>query len=146
MKLYVTGDFECPECGVVGVERPDGDWLDAPVCDYCETEMDLIEYTDSIQVKIADPKKEAKIKRRLSLLDELLDYAMRTDCKFFACKGPEAPIRFYYTCSRCRCINRALRLGLVKKVKESYVRENPSSFISEGYLEQFSAVDGELVR
>lgn len=88
----------------------------------------------------------SKTKRRLSLLDELLDFAMRSNCKFFACKGPEAPIRFYYTCSRCRCINRGIRLGLVRKVKEAYVRTDPSAYVQEGYLEQFSAVDGELVR
>lgn len=89
---------------------------------------------------------DAKLKRRLSLLDELLDFAMRSSCKFAFCDGPEAPIRYNHTCSRCRCINRGIRLGLVKKVKEAYVRTDPSCYVQEGYLEQFSAVDGELVR
>lgn len=87
-----------------------------------------------------------KLRRRLALLDDLLDHALRADCRFAMCNGPEAPIRRMLTCSRCACIHRALRMGLVRKVAETYVREGPlGAVVGVGSLEQFSAIDGSRV-
>lgn len=90
---------------------------------------------------------DKKLKRRLALLDDLLDYALRGDCHFKFCNGPEAPIRHMRTCSRCVCIHRALQMGLVKKVENSYVKNTMRGeiLVREGVLEQFSAIDGVLV-
>jgi hypothetical protein len=91
--------------------------------------------------------KRAKLNRRLDLLDSLLDYALRSNCKFAFCNGPEAPIRHMQTCARCACINRAIRMGFVRKVKQTYVRnaENGGAVVWEGAIEQFSSIDGRLV-
>ena len=75
---------------------------------------------------------KGKARRRMQLLDDLLDYALRSECRFMFCNGPKAPIRSGLTCVRCACINRAIRMGLVVVVG--------------GSLEQFSAHDGRLVR
>lgn len=84
--------------------------------------------------------------RRFDLLDQLLDYALRSECRFAFCNGPSAPIRAMQTCTRCACIHRAERMGLVRKVRETYVRTHPERMVVEaGVFEQFSAVDGRMV-
>lgn len=89
----------------------------------------------------------AKVRARLGLLDDLLDYALRSSCVFALCDGPKAPIRHGRTCGRCACIHRALKMGLVKEVKEQYVRKTPRGnvVISAGFLEQFSVLDGKRI-
>ncbi len=77
--------------------------------------------------------------RRLSLLDDLLDYALRSSCSFIMCDGPEAPIRANRTCTRCACINRATRIGLVVRAAEQYVRRHTSGgdiVVAKGCPEQ----------
>lgn len=69
---------------------------------------------------------QAKIKRRLQLLDDLLEYALRSPCLFEFCDGSRAPIRHMRTCIRCACIHRAIQMGL-----------------TDGTLEKFSAADLE---
>ncbi len=89
-----------------------------------------------------------KTTRRLALLDDLLDYALRSECRFFAWKGSRAPIRYGITCTRCACINRAIRMGLVAVVGSTYVRtraDGSSVVIGEGALEQRSAITGEII-
>jgi len=81
-----------------------------------------------------------KLQRRLYLLDDLLDYAMRSGCKFAMCDGPLAPIKPMRTCTRCACIHRAIQMGLVRKANKTHVRNE--LVISAGTLEQFSAVNG----
>ena len=92
-------------------------------------------------------KEQSRIKNRMLLLDDLLDYTMRSSCKFSMCDGPEVPIRHMKTCTRCACINRAIRMGLVQKVSEGYIKRTPRGdvFIQEGTLEQFSAFDGKKI-
>jgi len=58
---------------------------------------------------------DAKLKRRLDLLNDLLDVAVRIGCQFFACSGPLAPIRHQETCYRCAALHRAIRMGLINK-------------------------------
>lgn len=55
-----------------------------------------------------------KLQRRLDLLDSLLDFALRSECRFSMCDGPTAPIRHMRTCTRCACIHRAVQMGMVK--------------------------------
>jgi hypothetical protein len=91
---------------------------------------------------------QARMKRRLDLFDDLLDSLIRVGCQFWACDGPEAPIRHMKTCYRCACIHRAIRIGLVRRVQEGYVRDTPDGnrcLVSRGVLEQFSVVDGKLI-
>jgi hypothetical protein len=85
--------------------------------------------------------------RRLDLLDQLLDYALRSECRFAFCNGPSAPIRHHQTCTRCAAIHRAIRMGLVRRVRETYVRDDARgrTVVSAGVLEQFSARDGAPV-
>jgi len=54
-----------------------------------------------------------KLKRRLQLLDDAIDTLLRMDCMFFACKGPEAPVRHMQTCARCAVLHRAIQMGLL---------------------------------
>jgi hypothetical protein len=73
----------------------------------------------------------AKIARRLHLLDDLLDLALRTTCRFAFCDGPLAPIRHQMTCVRCAAIHRAMQMGLITQGAGKYA--------------QLSAVDGRKV-
>lgn len=88
-----------------------------------------------------------KLQRRLALLDDLIDLALRSPCQFSMCNGFEAPIRHMQTCSRCASIHRAMQMGLVKKVQQTYIRTGPQGDIcvGQGTLEQFSSLDGKLV-
>lgn len=92
---------------------------------------------------------DKKLKRRLRLLDDLLDYALRSECGFFACNGPGGLIIPMKTCARCSCITRAMRMGLVVRAKETYIRGpmhgDSGAVVSAGYPEQFSVIDGEPV-
>jgi len=93
---------------------------------------------------------DAKTKRRLKLLDDALDILLRMSCQFFACDGPEAPIRDMCTCARCAVLHRALQMGLLKPCPEQYVRKETGiggcqSVVEEGVLEQFSTVDGRQI-
>jgi hypothetical protein len=96
---------------------------------------------------------DKKTKRRFALLD----FALTSRCCGQYCDGPKAPIRYERTCIRCSCIHRAMQMGLVKEVKEQYVKVNsrpknerysfePETFVvPAGQLEQFSAIDGSPV-
>lgn len=93
------------------------------------------------------PLNKGKLKRRLQLLEDLVDSALRSECLFFACHGPEAPIRDGLTCHRCACIHRAIKMGLVRVVETQYVRETPHGHgvvVGEGCLEQVSEITGEV--
>jgi len=71
----------------------------------------------------------SKIQRRLTLLSALIEDALTGECKFFACPGPKAPIRDGLTCTRCRCLHRAIQMGLVTVVKKQYVKHIPAGDI-----------------
>lgn len=73
----------------------------------------------------------AKLKRRLRLLDDSLDALLRTPCQFFACGGPEAPIRDMCTCYRCAILHRAAQMGLIK-------------FCGD-VVEQYSVINGKRI-
>lgn len=72
--------------------------------------------------------------RKHVLLLDLLDLALRTSCRFALCNGPTAPIRRHQTCVRCACIHRAIRMGLVREVKEQYINKR-GYLVAAGVLE-----------
>jgi hypothetical protein len=94
---------------------------------------------------------DAKLKRRLRLLDDALDALLRMECQFFACDGPEAPIVDMKTCFRCAVLHRAIQMRLLVPAPKQYIREKTGigdgcqCVVAEGVLEQYSAVDGKLL-
>jgi hypothetical protein len=82
-----------------------------------------------------------KQKRRYQLLDDLLDYALRSGCQWALCNGPKAPIRKQQTCWRCACIHRAIQMGLVQVNNNKYIKAS-GTCVDAGVFEQFSVLDG----
>lgn len=96
---------------------------------------------------MATRSEKAKLTRRLRLLDDLLDCALRSGCQFSMCNGPGAPIRHMQTCSRCACITRAEQMGLIKRQAENeFVTVGGNRLlVMAGALQQVSVIDGSRV-
>lgn len=77
---------------------------------------------------------KAKLKRRLTLLDDTIDFLIRSNCMFFACQGATAPPRDMITCNRCRLLHRAIQMGLVTVGDKSL-----------DTYKQFSVINGEEI-
>lgn len=61
-----------------------------------------------------------KLQRRMSLLDDAIDVALRQGCMSpVLCRGFEAPIREMQTCARCALLHRAIKMKLLVKDKRA---------------------------
>lgn len=51
------------------------------------------------------------------------------------------------TCTRCASMHKAIQMGLMKKVRNTYVKKTPRGdvVVSEGTYEHFSAIDGTMI-
>ncbi len=57
---------------------------------------------------------QRKLRRRLDLLDGMIDGLIHSPCAYWACKGPASPPVGMATCHRCWALYRAIKAGLVK--------------------------------